>query len=387
MFEDIWDFFICNYPSTLVKGTPLIIRVYFGGIGNPQTIPFTAALGDVISELQQEYILEQLTLREVREIDDFTPTDLVNWLAQSHVHFIVCHPHQGTAGLNWDVTDLYQQLNDKLYHHPGFPSGDQLKCPIFTQDKFEYLSMLQDLANPTLKVTLNPTAKAYSGYIEMKIRKFMQHPLCTKESKGFIWKAPFVTNSLHYRVFFDGGTKAAIKILQNITDENFSEDRNHRCYKIPYMMLQPTMANRMEYKVVCLGGKACFIARTGSRGSGRNAFSFGTPPHSRLFAFAEASIQRIMERCPSAIVDGLIRVAIFETKDEFLDVDGQLKKKWVVNELEGFEAAFGSNGKNEANVNSFLKNYWINKIKNSFLSIKTMCPEFMIGDKLFLKSN
>jgi hypothetical protein len=68
-----------------------------------------------------------------------TEMDIVNWLLEGDIHFIISHIHQGIV---------------KLHDHPGFPSGDNLQCPVFTQDKYKYLSVLMSkgLCNPTLKV-------------------------------------------------------------------------------------------------------------------------------------------------------------------------------------------------------------------------------------------
>ena len=42
----------------------------------------------------------------------------------------------------------------RLKYHRGFPYGNHLKCPVFLQDKYEYLAILQkhNMCNPTLKV-------------------------------------------------------------------------------------------------------------------------------------------------------------------------------------------------------------------------------------------
>ena len=43
---------------------------------------------------------------------------------------------------------------NRLKHHTGFPSGEQLRCPVFTQDKIEYIRCLGELAIPTITVAL-----------------------------------------------------------------------------------------------------------------------------------------------------------------------------------------------------------------------------------------
>ena len=84
-----------------------------------------------------------------------TEMDIVNWLLQGDIHFIISHIHQGIVNINMDK--LYTSIK-KLHDHPGFPSGDNLQCPVFTQDKYQYLSVLMSkgLCNPTLKVDFLP---------------------------------------------------------------------------------------------------------------------------------------------------------------------------------------------------------------------------------------
>jgi len=67
--------------------------------------------------------------------------------------------HQGiqlhiltSQGKLWDL-QFYRDQVQRLKFHPGFPSGEHLLCPVFLQDKFEYLIPLMsvDFANPTFK--------------------------------------------------------------------------------------------------------------------------------------------------------------------------------------------------------------------------------------------
>jgi len=65
-----------------------------------------------------------------------TPTDLIDWLLDSDIHIIATHVHQGIP--RWSASIVYTELQ-RLRNHCGFPSGDQLQCPVFTQHKFNYL--------------------------------------------------------------------------------------------------------------------------------------------------------------------------------------------------------------------------------------------------------
>jgi len=88
---------------------------------------------------------------------------LIDWLHDCDAHFILTHLHQGAATcggvgqMGWEVDKLYAYLEKKLFYHPGFPTGKQLRCPIFTQDKYMYLKPLMGsmpFVNNTLKVVL-----------------------------------------------------------------------------------------------------------------------------------------------------------------------------------------------------------------------------------------
>ena len=101
-----------------------------------------------------------MTYVEVSKLNwDFT--SLINWLSECDVHFILAHVHQGgLEKMGWEIDKVYKYLEIKLFDHPGFPTGMQLRCPIFTQNKFDYLKPLIELhkdmsfVNKTMMVTL-----------------------------------------------------------------------------------------------------------------------------------------------------------------------------------------------------------------------------------------
>lgn len=75
---------------------------------------------------------------------------------EADLHFILAHPHQGAKikQLGWDMVRLGDNLQ-RLYYHVGFPRAGELRCPIFLQDKYEYLHVLGSNANPTMRIFLN----------------------------------------------------------------------------------------------------------------------------------------------------------------------------------------------------------------------------------------
>ena len=135
----------------------LYYRCYVGAGDHFQVPMFRTAVLSVRTMLvpyNLDIRYEPLTLKNLRE-NRWSVADFVNWLLQSHIHFIIGHPHQGTEKFGWSVESLYAELQ-RLYHHPGFPAGDQLRCPIFTQNKWNYLEALPlGTTMPTFKIPIS----------------------------------------------------------------------------------------------------------------------------------------------------------------------------------------------------------------------------------------
>ena len=134
--------------------TEIEIRVYQGAkeFGH-QWIPFHQAL----EVIQSTSTIRVVTL-DCSEVNKYklTEMDIVNWLLKGDIHFIISHIHQGIVNIN--MNKLYSSIV-KLHDHPGFPSGDSLQCPVFTQDKYKYLTALmpKGMCNPTFKVDFLPS--------------------------------------------------------------------------------------------------------------------------------------------------------------------------------------------------------------------------------------
>ena len=79
--------------------------------------------------------------------NSWNPKDLVDLLMNSDVHFIITHIHQGLEQLGWDMVELYNEVQ-RFRYHIGYPNRIHLRCPIRTQDKFDYFSALA-ICNPT----------------------------------------------------------------------------------------------------------------------------------------------------------------------------------------------------------------------------------------------
>lgn len=138
-------------PSISISRKGLFtLHIFFGGFESEQASPFVGALS--------QFRNIQVKLVYVKDIKDhlWSPKQLVDWLMQADAHFIPCHPHQGVfEQLRWNCTELALELQ-RLRSHRGFPTGDQLQCPIFLQDKFEYIHPLDRWSIPTAKIALVP---------------------------------------------------------------------------------------------------------------------------------------------------------------------------------------------------------------------------------------
>ena len=138
----------------------ILVRAFTGGDKSCQRDPFYISFCQCRDEVLRKYgvnlmyeNMDTKTLCKKR----WNPNQLMNWLLSSNVHFITAHAHQGlrSHGISWDMEDYLQQLQ-RLKFHVGFPSGEQLSCPVFTQNKFQYLRHLGDMANNTFILPLTP---------------------------------------------------------------------------------------------------------------------------------------------------------------------------------------------------------------------------------------
>ena len=114
--------------------------------------------------------VKYLTQKVVRK-EQMTPEQVSNWLLESDIHIILSHVHQGILEPRYyDWTPrVIEEYFFRLHQHRGFPTGIQLKCPIFLQDKFKYLSACTDICLPTLKVPIPIDLESVS--VQEKIRE------------------------------------------------------------------------------------------------------------------------------------------------------------------------------------------------------------------------
>ena len=157
------------------------IRICGGGSNGKQSIPCdTALLGFRLSQQDLKVIVDIVNPGQ-RHL--WGPQQTIDWLLASDFHIIRTHLHQGKLisyrsaksiiffgyncplcfcfsghynespdGSDWNLTDVVQQIQ-RLKNHRGFPTAQFLQCPVFLQDKFDYLRCVPEISLPTLKVT------------------------------------------------------------------------------------------------------------------------------------------------------------------------------------------------------------------------------------------
>ena len=134
------------------------------------------------------------------------------------------------------------------------------------------------------------------------------------EGWGWVLKTPFSTNSHN---------KKWANSLDDIMDK-IEIQYNDLGDTFPYTMIQATMRNKKEYKVVMFNREPKYVAYNPNA----SGIAFSIHPHTHLMSFAEYALNEFSLSCPFAMVDSLMRVDIFQTQSG----------KLVVNEFESLEA-------------------------------------------------
>jgi hypothetical protein len=154
-----------------------------------------------------------------------TEKQVIDWLLGSDIHLIITHVHQNVVELlKWNINTLMYELQ-KLYGHDAYPDGKYLRDPTFLQDKYEYIRLVKNICNPTLKITIEKIA------ITLQMNSFHMEQVDTYEE--LLGKLDFYSGNF-FGIY-------------------------------PYVMLQPYLYNRKEYKVTLYNGKALYICKSARR--------------------------------------------------------------------------------------------------------------------------
>ena len=137
--------------------------------------------------------IEYLTIADVKK-RKWKSKDIIDWLIDSDVHFVLTHIHQGLDQLNWSMSELYyNEVDQRLLKHKGFP---ETLCPIWIQAKYDYLKALfsEDMANKTVRVDIRNELNLAKIREDLKVL----HPHLEVKTK-YIVKTEFSTNKANLK--------------------------------------------------------------------------------------------------------------------------------------------------------------------------------------------
>jgi len=337
----------------------VLCRVFVGGRASVQIKLFEVAFAESIASQvgrssKCELSIEYLTTADIK-IREWDFSQLCTWLLSAQFYFILNHPHQGVKF--WDCRSIAPELARLEYTVESYPTGDNLKCPIFVQDKYEYIKACRELCIPTFRVRfpvgdveIGPHSKIirlsrveFEASITPRKRESLTRFLdFFKENPGCVLKPPFCTNG-------EGVAFIKAPTLEKVIHRlgGLYVTYGDRVF---YYLVQMTLSNRKEYKVVLHNGVAKYVSKP-KRDAGGTSFS--TFPHTRLFAFAENALQTLHRKLPGTMREFLVRVDVMET----------MSGRFVVNEFESFEALYDTTDMSLQNdTDLFLKSFWFDKI-------------------------
>jgi len=103
--------------------------------------------------------------------------DLFTFLRRNDIHVIPTHGYQSNVVQSCWKLDSYLEHLESLKYHIGYPMGKYIMCPVFLQDKWEYLNKLNHYCIPTFKIQmpmLHNGSMAMVGYEVDMLKKFVK---------------------------------------------------------------------------------------------------------------------------------------------------------------------------------------------------------------------
>jgi len=167
---------------------PVILHVFVGGESGVQQGHFKHALVLVLSRFEKGDI--EVVFMSTSQLRKLSIEAFVDWLLESHFYFILSHAHQSLH--HWDCRAIAPQYT-RLMGHIGFPTHNQLHCPIFLQDKFAYLEAIPEFCNATVKILL-PWDAASRQHDTERISQMLL------EGNGWVVKTGFSTNCDNFKI-------------------------------------------------------------------------------------------------------------------------------------------------------------------------------------------
>lgn len=240
--------------------------------------------------------------------------------SEADIHIFVDHPHQGNIRyLEWDMDILKNELMVHLKDHPGFPTGKQIMCYVFLQDKVGYIEKAPHFFLPTLKVNLKE-------FNENDIGMFNEiyHFLNLYPGSPFVVKTGYTTNS-HLNSLRCSGPNEVYNRLQKLCLDHLIEGTGQ--LKFSYAFIQKKVENTREHKLLFFNKEFQYVQKI-CKGSGALSHS-----DEEILEFAKKVMDYYVDFVPEIITQGIIRIDIMEDDE----------KRLFVNELESLAANISSN--------------------------------------------
>ena len=215
------------------------LNIYIGNINGYQVWPFFHALESMPNYRQFE--IRKLFRKDIAHAN-WTPKTFVDWLldngGKKSVYIILTHPRQGLECLLWNTETLKNELL-RLNGNIGFPK--KVHCPMFLQDKYDYIGTSPNLFIPTLKLPLTKDGSFTQNHVDniLEFAEKLNYPV------DWVMKLPYSTNGKDVRHIHS--LDALQRHFKNQSFMHFEE--------LPYIMLQPELPNRREWKIIFYGDK------------------------------------------------------------------------------------------------------------------------------------
>jgi len=166
---------------------------------------------------------------------------------------------------------------------------------------------------------------------------------------GWYIKVPYTANGLHYHNRSYNNLAEIIKEVNSAIGKNLKEI-------FPYLLLQPTIPNKKEYKVIMFDGIPQYFHQ-------RNASLYYSPRHGsdaavEVMNFAKDVYHALYSRTTNIILSGLIRMDIMRVKTD-------LESRLVINEVEGIDSAYyAKDYEKEISAKVFIRKHWYRIIED-----------------------
>ena len=329
-----------------------------------QSIPFSAARGQILSEYGEIVRFTHLNVDQINFELKWQPKEVIDWCLSGDIFIATSHFHQGLETQRWIISELwseYERLRDMI----AFPAGED--CPIFLQDKMRNFTPLsKEDYLPSFKIDIDWVVEENleDVFIPKLVYEELQSFLSKYKDNKFVVKTPCTTHGSKYsgRIYCKDKEEVLERIAFIIRRSNKMAfgpgNQIDKDICLPYLFVQVRAPSNKEKKVLVLNGEAKMLVQT-LPGTYVKGASFDASLQ-ELFLFAEKVVKDLKAVYPETITEFLIRVDIF-------CVDGKLK----VNEFESFDALWLSESSrnntifpwSDLDTNSWLVEFWYNKIK------------------------